>query len=267
MLAAGTDLLVLGGLDASGTSVATVSCANPATGAVRQVASLDQPTHDAGGAVLGSKDLVVGGGATGVFDSVQAYRGGCAQAGGATTLSGALPRPRADLSVAQGGGTAYVAGGYDGKTLDPAVLATTDGASFRTVGQLPTPVRYAAVAVVGPYLYVIGGKTSSGSDTAAIQRMDTATGTTTVVGQLPAPVDGAEAVVLGGEIWVLGGIVGGHPTNDIVSVDPTTHAVSLAGHLPEAVANAGATVAGGIGWLAGGEGPQALDAVVRVAVS
>ncbi|MGH9074327.1 MAG: hypothetical protein ACRDZQ_09455, partial [Acidimicrobiales bacterium] len=275
VLAHGSDLLVLGGLDAAGSSVATVACLHPGGGTAAAVASLAEPTHDAGGAVLGESAVVVGGGAATVYSSVQrlplhgagcgAGTGGGGGSGGSATASVAatLPRPRADLSVARSGGTAYVVGGYDGKALDPAVLATADGVHFEVVAHLADPVRYAAVAAAGPDVYVMGGE-AHGQPVAAIQRVDPATGTTTVIGHLPVPLEGASAIVLRGRILVLGGEAGGRPSNGIVAVDPATGAATMAGHLPEAVAYAGAAVVGGAGYLVGGEGPAPLATVVRI---
>lgn len=269
----GADLTVLGGLDATGTSVSGVFSLDPATGRLLPAGTLALPTHDAGGAVLGGVDLVVGGGASAIYDTVQGIRvsgGGSAVSGSAAAFAlHSLPQPRADLSVATSGGVAYVVGGYDGPTLDPAVLATNDGRTFRVVAQLAHPVRYPAVAVVGHQLYVLGGQTASQATqvTAAIQRVDLSTGRTTVVGNLPVPVAGAEAIVEGGQVLVLGGLVGGQPSAGIVRFDPGTGSVASVAQLPEAVANAGAAVVGGVGYLVGGEGPGPLASVVRIQTS
>ena len=68
-------------------------------------------------------------------------------------------------------------GGYDGANIVGDVLTTTDGTSFTKVGVLPVPVRYPAIAVLGHAIYLFGGVASTkGTDTAAIQRLDTATG-------------------------------------------------------------------------------------------
>lgn len=284
VLSDGVDLVVLGGLDSAGTSASGVFCIDPATGAANQVASLTQPTHDAGGAVLGGVDLVVGGGASSVYDTVQGVRlgqSGCTSATGSPSQAvqvGTLPQPRADLSVATSGATAsgataseattaYVAGGYDGTTLDPDVLDSADGRTWRVVGRLAQPVRYAAVAVVGQALYVLGGQPSalaSGAATDAIQRVDLRTGGAAVVGRLPQPLAHAEAIVLGGRVLVLGGRVGTQASDAVLRFDPKSGTAAQVATLPEAVSDAGATVAGGVGYLVGGEASSALDTVVRI---
>jgi hypothetical protein len=43
------------------------------------------------------------------------------------TVAGALSRARSDSDGVTGGPAGYVVGGYDGTTLDPQVLGTTDG--------------------------------------------------------------------------------------------------------------------------------------------
>jgi hypothetical protein len=283
----GPDLVILGGLDQAGSSVSGVFCLDPATGAIRQVGALVQPTHDAGGAVVGGVDLVVGGGAASVYDTVQALRvpaGSCpgkaspagspvpvssapvssTPPGGVTaTLVGTLPRPRADVAATERGGVAYVVGGYDGEQLDPAVLATSNGRTFRSVSRLPVPVRYAAVAVTGRWLWVMGGR-AHGQATAVIQRVDLRGGAAKVVGRLPTPASGATAMVLDGSIVVLGGVVGGHPSRQVVSVNPGMGRARRVGQLPEPVSNAAGAVVNGQGWLVGGEGPQALDTVIQI---
>ncbi|MGH9066523.1 MAG: hypothetical protein ACRD0J_03240, partial [Acidimicrobiales bacterium] len=269
----GPDLLVLGGLDASGSSTGAVLLLDPATGKAIPAGSLSLPTHDAGGAVLHGRSFVIGGGAATIYDTVQGMKlpsvptaSTAASSGYGSTvsiLSHSLPRPRADVSVAQGGGTAYVAGGYDGPSLDAAVLSTTDGHHFKVVAQLPHPVRYAGLAVAGHDLYVLGGE-AGGAPTDLIQKVDTTTGAVTVAGHLPSPVSGAEAVVLGGQVFVLGGKVGGKPSSQVVRFDPGTGQAAIDGHLPVAVTNAGAAVVGGVGYLIGGEGPQPLATVVRI---
>ena len=98
-------------------------------------------------------------------------------------------------------------GGYDGTTVDPQVLATTDGRHFRVAARLPVPVRYAGTAMAGGLIWVFGGQTAaSGSGaTDIIQRVDPATGAAAVAGRLPQPVAGAAVIVLDGQIYVAGG--------------------------------------------------------------
>ena len=65
--------------------------------------------------------------------------------------------PRSDLAAATVGARTFLVGGYDGSSIRATALATTDGATFALLGDLPVPVRYPAVAAVGTDVYVIGG--------------------------------------------------------------------------------------------------------------
>jgi hypothetical protein len=47
--------------------------------------------------------------------------------------------------------------GYGGSTLNPEVLATTDGHHFRVTPRLPVPVRYAGATAVGRLIRVFSG--------------------------------------------------------------------------------------------------------------
>jgi len=262
VLADGTSLVILGGLDRAQQSAAGVYRLDPATGQLSHLGALPSPVHDAAGAEVGGRWLVLGGGAPTTFDKVQSF----SPSAGGGQLVGHLPRPRSDLAAATIGGTAYVAGGYDGSRPTPEILATTDGSSFRQVGTLTDGVRYPAVAASGGKLYLFGGESGS-SVTADIQAFDPGSGQVRVVGQLPAPLSHASAVTLGGQIWVLGGKVGNAASDQILRFDPSTGKVSAAGQLPEAVTDAGATVVGDTGYLVGGEAPQTLDTVVTLTVT
>lgn len=155
--------------------------------------------------------------------------------------------------------------------MTPAVLATTDGVTFRPVAQLAVPVRYAAVAGLGSTLWVAGGVTSisegGSTDTDVVQKVDLVSGRVTVIGRLSQPMGHATAVILDGQIFVLGGRSGTVPSAAILRLDPASGAVVPAGQLPEAVSDAGSVVVGGVGYLVGGEvtGPsEPLDTVVTL---
>jgi hypothetical protein len=168
-----------------------------------------------------------------------------------------LPQARSDLSAATLNGTAYIVGGYDGSAMTPAVLATTNGVSFRSVAQLAIPVRYAAVAGVGNTLWVVGGVTSTSeggtADTDAVQKIDLVSGRVTVVGKLPQPMSHATALILDDQIFIAGGRSGTTPSATIFRLDQSSGAVVPAGHLPGAVSDAGSVVVEGVGYLVGGE--------------
>jgi hypothetical protein len=257
--------VVLGGLATGDTSTSEIVQVDPARGDSRIAGYLAVAVHDSAGASIGNRFFVFGGGSVSSVSVVQAW-----VAGSAVSVA-TLPQARSDLSAATVDGTTYIVGGYDGSAMAPAVLATTDGETFRSVAQLAIPVRYAAVAGVGHTLWVVGGVTSTSeggtTDTDAVQKVDLASGQVTVVGKLPQPMGHATALTLDGQIFILGGRSGTAPTATIFRLDQTSGAVVPAGQLPEALSDAGSVVVDGIGYLVGGEvaGPaEPLDTVVTL---
>lgn len=240
-------LVVLGGLGADRSSTDGVGELNLRTGALSQHQPLVQATHDAAGAELGSRVLVVGGGTTAATASTQIERGG------RMVASSALPQARADAGAVTMGATAYVVGGYDGSAMNREVVSTTNGRSFRKVASLPVPVRYPALAALGSRIYVFGGLGASGHPTAAVQVVDTRRRTARVVGNLPVPVDGASAGVLDGTIYIAGGDRGASPRAAIYAFKPRGSSFLRAGSLQVPVANAGSAVRDGRLWIVGGE--------------
>jgi hypothetical protein len=257
--------VILGGLGTGDTSTSRIVEVDPANGDSRIAGYLTVAVHDSAGAMIGNRFFVFGGGSSSTVPLVQAWTAGAA------TDVGTLPEARSDVSAATIRGTTYIVGGYDGSVMAPAVLATTDGLSFKPVAQLAIPVRYAAVAGLGNTLWIAGGVTSTSEggtvDTDAIQKVDLASGRVSVTGRLPQPMGHAAALVLDGQIFVLGGRSGTVPSAAIFRLDPSSGALVLAGHLPDPVSDAGAVVVGGVGYLVGGEitGPaEPLDTVVAL---
>ncbi len=254
----GAGVLSVGGLTSGSASSARVAAITVPAGDQSTAGGLATPTHDAAGTVLGGRVLIFGGGDTTTVASVQSLplQGPSAPPATATVV-GQLPQPRSDAAAVTIGRTAYVVGGYDGAKADPAVLATTDGRQFRTVGTLRVPVRYAAVAAWKNDIYVFGGDRVGGAGGGApvdtIQQIDTGTGRVTIVGHLPQAISGASAVTLGNALYIAGGTSGSGDTNAIEAFDPSTNRTLLAGHLIAPVANAAITDVGGTAWLVGGE--------------
>ncbi len=243
-------LLMAGGLTPSGASANTVTALDPVTGATRPSGRLAEATHDAAGFIVGGRMFVLGGGTDTSVPTIQAFSPGTQAA-----VVGQLNRARSDSNGVSAGPVGYVVGGYDGTTVDPQVLATTDGQHFRVAARLPVPVRYAGTVAAGGMIWVFGGQTSaSGSGaTDVIQRVDPATGAAAVVGHLPQPVQGAAVISLDGQIFVAGGVTAQGTSRAVFRFDPATSQVSVAGELPVPVAYAAAAVAGGVGYLVGGE--------------
>lgn len=243
----GKSILVIGGLDGSDVSVASVLRLDPGSGRTSLAGSLSQPLHDAAAAALPGGVLVFGGGSAATIDEVERL-----VPGGSGEVVGRLPVAASDLTAVTVGGRAYVLGGYDGQETVGAILQTRDGAHLKVVGQLPVAVRYPAVVADGPTIYAFGGEESSGADSSAIQAFDTRTGRAMVVGHLAGTLAHASAIDLGGRIFILGGRLDGSTTDRILRFDPPHGTAVPVGHLPEAIQNAAATVLGGTGYLIGG---------------
>jgi outer membrane protein assembly factor BamB len=276
-LAVGSDLMILGGLTAAGSSVNGIYTLDPATGALIQAGSLPAAVHDGAGAQFGTSNFVFGGGSPATEATIQAATLPTTPGGGAATrIAGQLPQARSDLAVATittphrtgSSTTAYLVGGYDGTTYLPSVLATTDGTHFTNVANLPVPVRYPAVVAWEGKILAFGGQsqsetagsapTASVSATADIQQVDPTTGSVRVIGTLPQPLYGSAAFVLDGHVYLAGGQTpGGQTLTQIYEFDPTTGATRDAGLLPQAVAFAGGATVGvgssAVGYLVGGE--------------
>ena len=262
----GNNLLIAGGLNARSATTNAVTLLNPVTGHTQQEAKLAVPTHDAGGAVLGGKPFVFGGGSLASIGTVQSG------SGTSWAAAGRLPGVRSDLSAVTVGRRAYLVGGYDGSSYDAGVLATSDGTRFTVAARLPVPVRYPAVAALGSHIWVFGGQTPSGI-TDVIQQINTATGRASVAGRLPAPAAHAAGFTLGGRIFVAGGQTAPASGTSGVASPSATLTTSrkvleyrpppgaatrggstvTAAMLPVPVANGAAAVLGGTGYLVGGD--------------
>ncbi len=248
----GRQFLILGGLDATKLSTAAVVRVDPATGSSQPAGSLREAVHDAAGAPLTGGILVIGGGGPSENGTADAQ---LVSPSGSATIVGKMPQPRSDHVAARVGGKIYVLGGYDGANIVADIVSTVDGSSFTTVTRLPVPVRYPAVTVIGTSIYLFGGVANTqGTDTAAIQRLDTATGAITIVGQLPSTLSHASAIQLGNEVLLLGGYINNTQLSDqILRFDPTTNTITSAGRLPEPNSDAAAVVIGNRGYLVGGK--------------
>jgi hypothetical protein len=239
-------LVVLGGLESGDASTAAVALLDTRNGVFSPHGTLVHATHDAAGAVLGARRLVIGGGTTAPAGSIQI------QIGTRVAPGGALAAPRADAGAVTIGRSVYLVGGYDGSAMDPEVVATTDGRAYRNVAALPVPVRYPALAVLGSRIYVFGGLLANGHPSASVQLVDPQARTARVVGRLPRPIDGAAAGVLNGTIYVAGGRTAAGPTGAIYAFEPRGTRFLRAGSLRVPVANAGAAVTGPRLWIVGG---------------
>lgn len=252
----GPTLLVLGGL-AGGQSSAAVRRFSPASDTVVAAGTLAVATHDAASALLGTSAVVFGGGEAVTIDKVQTFNAKGSQ------VIGALPQARSDLVAAAVAGRIYLLGGYDGKSDQADVLMTTDGATYKVITQLPTPVRYAGVVALGTTIYVIGGE-HNGVQTADIQAVDVAAGTAKVVAMLPVPLSHESIFLLGGSMFLAGGRAGTTTRTQVDVIDPTTGALTRAGLLPRPAADMALGQIGNDVYLIGGESPAPLNTIVHI---
>ncbi len=249
-----------GGLDVGGSSVSGVFALNPASGHLRALGTVPDPFHDAAGAMLGGRLYVFGGGASTSSDLVQAFD----PSSGTGSVVARLPSPISDLGEATVDGTVYLVGGWDGSTYQRDILATSDGTTFRAVGQLPTGVRYPAVAGIAGGLVIAGGQTPGGTSS-AVYRFDPTSGRITRIGSLRRPVAHASAFEMEGTVYVAGGRdPAGRPTRAVIAVDPSSGRTWAAGALPQPVSDAGVASDGtGTSWLLGGDRGRAVADVTR----
>ncbi len=262
--AIGSDLYVMGGLDAAGApsaDVFKVPVSGAQLGKVTLAGHLSTPTSRAAAVAYGSGILVfggAGGAGSAPLDLVQLFD----PATGATTVAGHLPHPRTDLVALAVGNEMIVTAGWDGQALAPDILATADGASFHNVGSLATPVRSPAATVVGTTVYLFGG-VLSGADYAglfasAAQSYNITTGLSKAVGTLPIPLAHGRAAVLGDQVYVIGGWTPTGPSSAIQRFDVRTGAFTPSGRLPGPVAGPATATIGTALYLAGGMGAQPL---------
>jgi DNA-binding beta-propeller fold protein YncE len=279
----GSRLVVLGGLSGA-TSAKGVFSISTANGALRSIGALRAGVHDGAGAIIAGRDVVFGGGTPTTVASLEAFPSGAL---------GTLPSPRSDAAAVSVGATTYIVGGYTGSAPDAAVLATTDGARFKTVARLPVPVRYPAVATAGGKLYVFGGQAIAGKQAGLpvddIQQVDPATHSARVLGHMSEPLQAAAAVMLGGQIYLAGGdtstpqattrgignvqVAAQRPssprlftTSAIWAFDPVKRRLLTAGRLQVPVSHAGVAVQGSHAWLVGGESGGTQVAAVQMII-
>jgi outer membrane protein assembly factor BamB len=254
-LALNGTVVVAGGLNANQVTTSQTLVFDPSSLSIRPAARLAIAVHDAGAGVVGGTALVVGGGSAASSGAVQEVH-----ADGTAAVVGQLPQVRSDDSVAVASNELYVIGGYDGLHELPGVLATTDGVTFHSVGQLSETVRYGAAYASSGMVWIFGGE-HQGHPVADIQRVDTLTGVSTVVGKLPHPLAHAAVAVIGGRVLILGGSDGRNPLNTIFAFNPATGSVSLVGSMPESVSDMATAVVGDTAYVLGGNALTAEQTV------
>ena len=229
----GGRVVVVGGLSDADVSTDTVFELRP-DGRVGSLAPLPGAIHDAAAATLGTRVLAFGGGVSEGSDHIVQVLPGPPH------RVGTLPQALSDVVAAEIGGTAYVAGGWNGTSTNPTIYAVTSTGRVRRAGTLPLGVRYPAAAALGGRLIVAGGETTSGAPTRNAWSFDPRTGAIARLPRLPEPTDHAAGVTLNGRFYSIGGLRRGTLTGAIVSWAPGERRWRTAGRLPVALSDASA---------------------------
>jgi N-acetylneuraminic acid mutarotase len=241
----GDSAYVTGGLSSADVSTTTVFRFD-AGGAPTTVATLPGAVHDAAAADVAGRLILFGGGVSEGSDRILQLQPGTPH------LIGTLPQPLSDLTAATIGGVAFVAGGWNGSTTNRSIYAASPTGKIKTVGSLPTGVRYPAVAALGGRLIVAGGETQASTPTTAAWSFDPATARLSRLPDLPVATDHAAGVAIGGRFYVIGGLRDGVFTDHIISWAPGESRWRPAGRLPAARADLAAVPFGsGVAVIAG----------------
>jgi hypothetical protein len=257
-VAAGSGIVIAGGLDAAGASTSGVFRLEPRSGRLVALGAVPQAFHDAAAALIGDRLFVFGGGASTSSATVQSFDLATRRG----TVAGALPRPLSDVVATTVGRTVYLVGGYDGTSARSEIYATTDGTHFRLVARLPEGLRYPAVATAAGRIVIAGGA-GTGGPTAGVYELDPQSRAVTRIGSLPLALAHAAAVAVGPVVYLVGGTdAASNPSRDVIRIDPRTSKVAIVGRT-EPVADA--AVAGR--YLVGGTRDGSVTATVREVAS
>jgi hypothetical protein len=255
-------IVVAGGLDGAGNSVADVFSVDPPTGRTIHLGTMPQPFHDGAAAIVGSVLFVFGGGEATGSDVVQTFD----LATRRSRVAGHLPLALSDLAAATVDGTVYLFGGFDDVRPQAGIFATTNGVRFDLVARLPRGLRYPAVAAQGSDLVVVGG-VSPGGPVSTVYRFDPAMRKVSLLGHLRHPLGHATAVALGPNVYVFGGRdPAGAPLATSFAILPSGKIRSLAG-LAAPLSDAAGADDGREAWLVGGWRGQAVTQVLEVTLA
>ena len=114
------------------------------------------------------------------------------------SLLARLPEGVRAPAVTRLGHTLYVAGGRTEQGLTDKVYAVDlDSGVVTALGTLPRPLSGGVLVPSGSNLYLLGGTGANGKPSAAVVRIDPATGRPATAGRMPTPLAGAAAVPAG----------------------------------------------------------------------
>lgn len=248
VLEAGGAVYLLGGLNSSSTTLATVLKLDPVTGQITPAGSLVGPVHDGAGADIGGKLVVFAGGSGAGSNVVQSFD----PATGKATIIGHLPVALSDLAAVQVNGTVYLIGGYDNHVPRAEIYATTDGRTFAKVAELPVGLRYPGVTLAGDVVVIAGGISTQGA-TSVVYAFDPVADTVSAIARLPKPVGHAATFTLGSQVYVVGGLDGEDiALTSVTVIDPASGAVHRLASLAQPVTDAGVVSLGTKVFILGG---------------
>jgi hypothetical protein len=189
----GGNLYVLGG-EQGGKPADDVLRIDPATGHGRTVSRFVEPLAEAGVVTRGGAAYLVGGWtgdkyATAILKFTPP---------GSESLVARLPDGTRSPAVALLGHTVYVAGGRTEHGLsDKAYAVDLRSGTVTALPALPHPVAGALLVVSGGGLYLLGGTGKGNRPSAAVVRIDPATGKSRPAGRMPNALAGAAAARAG----------------------------------------------------------------------
>jgi DNA-binding beta-propeller fold protein YncE len=178
------------------------------------------------------------------------------------TVTGSLPAPLQDPSVAVSGQRVLLLGGLTAADSSTDQVVAAGFHSARVLGRLPSARHDTAAAALGGSVYVFGGGDAT-SQLADVVRVDPSTGASSVVARLPVGGSDSTAAVVGGTAYVVGGYTGGRWLDTIVAYRPGS-APHVVAHLPYTLRYSAVTAVGGTLVIAGGslENGTASDRVL-----
>ncbi len=235
-----------------------------ATGLWSTGASMSSPRFGVAAGVLNQRVYVVGGGAGGPLDKVEAYNP--ASGTWTTNFSGMTPlalltTPRQNHVVAAIGNVLYAVGGYTSGGAAVASVEAYDAGTNTWTAKAPMPTARATMAagVINNLIYVVGGG-ESGAPLDTLEAYDPTSNTWTTLAPMPTARRYLSAAVVNGLLYAIGGDNAG----TVEVYDPGTNTWTTKAPRPTHRGGAAAGVIDGLIYMVGGFGPVTSSGVVEV---
>jgi len=152
------------------------------------------------------------------------------------------------------GGTIFVAGGFNGTTLNLVEAYAPQANSWTTMPSMPTARDWSAAGVLGSVLYVIGGDNSSTIIFSANEFYDPNTNSWSKAADMPTARAALGIAVVGGTIYAVGGGGTGGYLATVEAYDPATNSWTAKSPMPTARSQLGVVGIGGTIYAVGGIG-------------